>query len=189
MKLTRYFYISDDLDDLESFEEDLEEEGVLTPQIHVLTLDDTGATNHHHLHQVTSFMKKDIVHSTLIGAAIGLAAAMLVLVVTYLAGWHETAAGWMPFLFLAVIMLGFCTWQGGLWGIQTPNVHFGRFEQALNSGKHVFFVDLAPGHGQILKKIANNHPTVEMAGMDRGAPSWIVFSQYHLKRFFTQTFP
>lgn len=189
MKLTRYYFIGEDLDDLERFEEELESGGIVTPQVHILTRDDRGVASHAHLHQVTPFMQKDVVHSTLIGAAIGVCMAVLVLLVTYLAGWHETAAGWVPFVFLAVIMLGFCTWQGGLWGIQTTNVHFKRFGKALKEGKHVFFVDLEPGRGKLLKDIANKHPTLAMAGLDRGAPSWIVFSQYHLKRFFTETFP
>jgi len=189
MQLTRYYFISDDIDDLERFEEELENAGITSPQIHLLTLDDNEAAHHEHLHEVTSFMKKDVIHSGLIGAAIGFGLAILSLLVTYVAGWHETAAGWMPFIFLAVILFGFCTWQGGLWGIQEPNVHFKRFSDALNAGKHVFFVDLEPGNGDTLKEIAARHPSVEKAGIDRGAPSWIVFPQYRIKRFFTETFP
>lgn len=189
MKMTRYFFISEDLDDLESFEEDLERAGIVTPQIHVLTLDDTGAANHHHLHEVTAFMKRDVVHSTLIGAALGLAASILVLLVAYFAGWTATAAGWVPFVFLAIVMLGFLTWQGGLWGIQAPNVHFKRFRKALEDGKHVFFVDLTPDQEDIPKELVRKHPTVEAAGRDRGAPHWVVFWQHRLKRFFVETFP
>lgn len=189
MKLTRYFFISDDLDDLESFEEDLEEAGIVTPQIHLLTLDDTGAANHHHLHKMTSFMKTDIVHSTLIGAALGIVTSILALIVTHSAGWSETRAGWIPFLFLAVGLLGFCTWQGGLWGIQRRNVHFKRFDKALQDGRHVFFVDLEPSYDEIVRRVSENHPTVSLSGLDRGAPNWLVYSQYHIRRFFTETFP
>lgn len=189
MRTTRHFFISDDLDDLERLEEDLEEWGIVTPQIHVLTLNDTDAANHHHLHQMTAFMKRDIVHSTLIGAGMGLVAAALALLIAHAAGWTETAAGWVPFVFLAVILLGFFTWQGGLWGIQTSNVHFKRFEKALEDGKHVFFVDLDPGQAKILNEVVKKHPRLEPGGVDRGAPHWIVFSQAGLKRFFTETFP
>ena len=78
---------------------------------------------------------------------------MLVLVVAYLAGWTESPAGWTPFIFLAVVLLGFCTWEGGLIGIQDPNHNFTRFEQALKDGKHVFFVDLEPGQEAILETV------------------------------------
>lgn len=189
MKMTRYFFISDDLDDLERFEEELEQAGIVTPQIHVLTLNDTDAANHHHLHQITAFMKRDVVHSTLLGAVIGVVISLSTLIVAHFAGWTATAAGWLPFVFLAVVVLGFSTWQGGLWGIQRPNVHFKRFERALDAGKHVFFVDLEPDQGGILKNVVKDHPLVEAAGLDRGAPHWIVFWQYRLKRFFVETFP
>ncbi len=189
MKMTRHFFISEDLDDLERMEEDLEQSGLSTPQIHVLTLDDSGADHHHHLHQVTAFMKRDIVHSTILGAIIGACLTLLVLVVVHLAGWAQTPAGWLPFIFLAVIVFGFCTWEGGLWGIQTPNVHFRRFEQALNEGKHVFFVDLEPGQAAILNDVVKNHPTVSAAGTGRAAPHWIVSWQDRINHFFKEIYP
>src|ERR1700758_1699893 len=110
MKMQRRYFISDDLDDLEVVEEQLEGAGVSTPQIHVLTAHDADLDHHEHLHRVQSFMKKDIVHSTLIGAVIGVCASALVLAVAHFAGWTQTAAGWVPFVFLAVVVLGFCTW-------------------------------------------------------------------------------
>lgn len=189
MKMTRHFFISNDLDDLERLEEELERAGVLTPQIHLLTLDDSGAANHRHLHSVTALMRQDLVHSTLIGAGVGAVVAALLLAVAYLASWTQTPAGWLPFFFLAVIALGFFAWEGGLWGIQTPNLHFKRFEKAIQDGRHVFFVDLEPGQEDLAKRCAQRHPGLQAAGMDIGAPHWIVFWQYRIKRFFTETFP
>lgn len=189
MKTMRHFFISDDLDDLERLEQDLERQGVVEPQIHVLTLDDASAEQHHHLHKVVSLMKRDIIHSTLIGAGVGLGVAVLVLALAYFAGWTNTTAGWIPFVFLAVIVFGFFAWEGGLRGIETPNVHFKRFEDALNNGRHVFFVDLEPNQSQLLKEVVRKHPGVEPAGTGAGAPHWIVTWQYRLKRFFVETFP
>ncbi len=189
MKLTRYFFISDDLDDLERFEEELESAGLVTPQIHVLTLEESDADHHHHLHKVTAFMKQDVIHSTIIGAGVGVVMAIVVLVVAYLAGWTDTPAGWLPFTFLALITLGFFTWEGGLWGIDTPNVHFRNFENALQQGRHVFFVDVEPHQEEIVRNLVDNHPTVEAAGTGRASPHWVVRWQHGIKRFFTQTFP
>lgn len=189
MKLNRYFFISDDLDDLERLEEDLEAAGIVTPQIHVLSLKDSAVERHHHLNAVTDLMKTDLVHSTLIGAALGVCAAALALLVPWSMGWTATEAGWVPFVFLAIVLLGFLTWEGGLRGIETPNVHFRRFESALKNGQHVFFVDLEPGQEDILNRVLQRHPTVKEAGIQSGAPHWLIAMQFRMKRFFTETFP
>ena len=67
MKMLRHYLISDSLDDLELFEEQLEAAGVSTPQIHCLSPSDTELDRHAHLHRVQSFMKSDVVHSTIRG--------------------------------------------------------------------------------------------------------------------------
>lgn len=189
MRLKRHFFVSDDLDDLESFEIELENADIVTPQIHLLTLDDTGAANHIHLHEVTAFMKTDVVRSAFAGALVGLTMAAFVLALTHLSGWHETPAGWLPFLYLSILLLGFFTWQGGLWGIESPNTHFRAFEQMLREGQHVFFVDLEPGRGKVVRRLARKHPGIRAVGVGLGAPHWIVSWQHRLKHFFTETFP
>lgn len=189
MSMKRFFFIGDTLDDLEHFEEDLEQHGIVKPQIHVLSGDDTGVAQHEHLHPVKSLMKQDVVHSTLQGAALGAALAASALLVVYLAGWHESAAGWMPFFFLAIVILGFATWQGGLWGIQSSNVHFRRFEDAIRGGQHVCFIDAPLQQEASVKEIAQHHASLRFAGEDDGAPGWLVFSQHHLTSFFKHTFP
>src|SRR5215510_7607389 len=174
MKTLRRYFISDDLDDLDVVEEQLESAGISTPQIHVLTMHDAELDDHEHLHRVQSFMKNDIVHSTLIGAVIGVIASVLVLVVAHLAGWTQTAAGWIPFIFLSIIVLGFCTWEGGLFGIQKPNYHFARFEQAIKDDKHILFVDLEHDQEAILEKVLRTHPKLEPAGSESLHQHWII---------------
>lgn len=189
MKMQRYYFISDDLDDLETFEEQLESAGVLTEQIHVLSLDDTSVENHMHLHDVQSLMKKDLIHSAEYGAVVGVIAAVTVLLVAYFAGWTNSPAGWIPFVFLSIICLGFFTWEGGLWGIQTTNVHFKRFERVLSEGKHVFFLDLETRQEDVLKNILKGHPKVDAAGTGTANPHWLVIWQHRLKRLFGETLP
>jgi len=189
MKLLRHYFISDNLDDLDKIGEQLEGAGLSTPQIHVLTTHDSELEQHEHLHRVQSFMKKDIVHSALIGLAIGAVASLSVLFVANFAGWTETAAGWVPFIFLAVVLLGFCTWEGGLFGIQRPNSHFARFEQALKDDKHIFFVDLVADQEGILTKVMKKHPKVEAAGTEIARHKWIIGLQKSVPRFFKETWP
>lgn len=189
MKMKRHFFVSDDLDDLERFEEELESEGIATPQIHVLTLDDAEAETHAHLHDVQSLMKKDVIHSGEYGLAVGVIAAILVLATTYLAGWYTSPAGWVPFIFLAIILLGFFTWEGGFIGIQTFNTNFKRFQEELEAGKHLFFVDLTDEQEDILENVVKRHPTARIAGTGRSTPHWIVSWQQRLKNLFVETLP
>lgn len=177
MRMLRHYYISKNLDDLELFEEQLEAGGLSTAQIHVLSRNDTEVEHHHHLHEVQSLMKSDIIHLTLRGAVVGGIAFVLVLAVAYFAGWTQSAVGWMPALFLAVIMLGLCTWEGGLLGIQRPNHRFVRFEKALSEGKHLFFVDLDATQEPILERIVKTHPTVELAGTGPSTRHWLITLQ------------
>ena len=92
--MQRHYYISDNLDELERVEQELEAQGISTEQIHVLSEQDAEVEQHHHLHDVPSFMKQDVVHSGEIGALVGLVLAAAVLLGAYWLGWTASAAGW-----------------------------------------------------------------------------------------------
>lgn len=134
-------------------------------------------------------MKKDIIRSGELGALVGAVGAVLVLSVAYLAGWTESLAGWMPFIFLAIIVFGFSTWEGGFIGIQRTNKNFERFEDLLKSGKHVFFVDLSPDQEGILDEVIARHQNLELAGTERGTPDWMMKGQKHIPHFLRETLP
>ena len=180
--MKRFYYISDDLDDLERIETELEASGISTPQIHVLSRRDADVEEHH-LHQVQAFMKKDVVHSTEIAAMFGVIAAIVVLVVAHLTGMTQTPAGWMPFIFLAIVVLGFITWEGGLFGIQVPNVHFARFEEALEQGKHILFVETDREQESTLKQVLKRHPKLDPAGIETTHTKWVIVAQRKWKDF------
>lgn len=183
MNTLRHFFIGDDLDDLEVLEEELEAAGISTPQIYVLTNDDTGAANHRHLHEVQSLMKKDIIHSMEVGALIGIAASLLILLVASILDLPEKTVGWVPYVFLSIVALGFCTWEGGLFGIQETNARFQRFEVTLASGKHLFFVDVKQKQEEMLKSVVKKHPTLGYAGVERGPAEWIINFRMWMFRF------
>jgi hypothetical protein len=83
----------------------------------------------------------------------------------------------MPFIFLAVAMLGFCTWEGGLIGSQRRNYKFARFEKELKEGKHIFFVDIYQHQESILARVVGLHPQISSAGTGRSVPDWLVHWQ------------
>jgi hypothetical protein len=186
--MNRHYFISDDLDDLDRIEDELEHRGVFRPQIHVLSRDDTGVETHRHLHNIESILKQDIVHGTLVGAVIGSIAAALVMTLVYLSDLPETYP-WATFIFLAVIIFGFITWSGGFYGIQTPHKEFRRFQKELDSGKHIFIVDVDPSQESIIKQLQSNHPSLHNAGAGSATPRWIVMGQQSFKDITSTTFP
>jgi len=177
VKLLRHYFISNNLDDLELFEEQLEKENIATAQIHVLSNDVEGVRLHPHLHEVQSFMKIDIVHSWLFGASVGACVFSTVLMLSHYLDWHKSSAGWMPFIFLALILFWFCIWEGGLIGIHRPNHLFIQFKQALKDGFHVFYVDLYPAQEVTLDRILKLHPQVSLAGTGKAEPHWLILFQ------------
>jgi hypothetical protein len=182
--MKRHYYITNDLDDLEIVENDLEAAGVTTPQIHVLSEDDAGVEQHH-LHEVEAVLKKDVVHGTERGALIGVIGAVIVLALAWFSGLTETYT-WVPAIFLAIIVLGFCTWEGGLIGIQEPHVDFKRFRDELKQGRHVLFVDVDPEQEAILRRIVASHPRLQVAGEGEATPRMVVRLQDKWSRFLKQ---
>lgn len=180
--MKRFYYLTNNLDDLEVVESELEAEGITRAQIHVLSERDNEVENHH-LPEVEAVLKKDVVHSMEVGALIGICAAALVLVVAWISGLTDTAAGWVPFVFLAVVVLGFCTWEGGFLGIQEPNYQFKRFEPELKKGRHVLFVDAESDQEAGVQQVAARHPVLQAAGTGESAPRWVIHWQNRFKRF------
>jgi hypothetical protein len=180
--MKRHYYISDDLDELEVLEHELEADGIATEQIHVLSERDADVQQHR-LNDVASLMKQDIVHSGIAGMVIGVVLALLVLVGGYLLGWTDSPAGWAPVGFLAIVVLGFCMWEGGFFGIQVQNSQFRRFKQRLAEGKHVFFVDIEPQQETRLEHAVKRHPRLVVAGVDSSSPSMAVNFLQRFNRF------
>jgi hypothetical protein len=179
--MKRYYYISEDLDDLENTEQELENAGVSTPQIHVLSDDDAGVKTHN-LHEVEAVLKKDVVHSTQRGAVVGVIGAITILLLAGLSGLTETYT-WVPAILLAIIVLGFATWEGGFIGIQKTHVDFQRFRDYLAQGKHVLFVDVDQQQEGVLRNVIGKHPHLTHAGVGTSTPRWVVMFQQKWNQF------
>lgn len=180
--MNRHFYISNNLDDLELLEVQLETVGISAAHSHVLSLDDADVAAHPNLNEVEAVLRTDVVHSTKTGAVVGVIAATLMLYVVALSGWAQQAT-WIPFVFLAIIMVGFFTWEFGFIGIQRKNHRFARFEKALKNGKHVFFVDIEPENDQLLADMVKKHPKIKRAGDGPSVPQWYIQMQDGFKTF------
>lgn len=180
--MERHYFISDDLDELDRVEAELESEGMDRPQIHVYSEDDTGVETHEHLHNMEAVLKKDVVYGTELGAVIGVAAAALVLGIAWFSGLPETVT-WVPFIFLAIVALGFCTWEGGLFGIQEMHHDFKRFRDEIKAGKHVLFVDIEANQVPALQRVIARHPRLKSAGTGSATPGFVIQFQRKWKEF------
>jgi hypothetical protein len=174
--MNRHYYVSESLDELETLEYELEHQGIATPQIHVLSENDAGVERHN-LHDVPSILRRDVIRSGELGAAAGVILSTGVLLAAYVFELTKTPAGWLPFVLLSIVVLGFCTWEGGLIGIQRTNVHFKRFQKLLKEGKHIFFVDVSPRQEPVLARVLSRHPRLWVAGTGSAPPDWLVACQ------------
>ena len=163
--MRRFYYTGESLDELECVQRDLEGCGIPRSQIYLLSNDEVGLDNHD-VNRVASFLKTDVIHSGEIGALLGLAIAAAILLVTHLSG-IAAQVGWVPFAFLAIVCFGFTTWEAGFIGIQRPNTHFVRFQEALAKGRHVLFVETRVQDKKKLKMVFRCHPNVKRAGSER----------------------
>lgn len=179
--MKRHYYISDNIDELDALEQELEAGGFTRTQIHVLSEMDQQVEERQ-LPEVEAVLRKDVVHGTEVGALVGLLAACAVLLFAYLSGLAGTVT-WVPFIFLAVVVLGFCTWEGGLLGIQLPNSNFSRFEDALAAGQHVLFVDTEARQESLLERVVGRYPQLQMAGDGEATPQWLLGAQNKWQHF------
>jgi hypothetical protein len=180
--MIRHYYVSDDLEDLAAVEKELTSAGLTAPQIHVLSDQDASVQNHN-LNEVDSVLKQDIIHSTEIGAVFGITGAMATLVIAYFMGWTASSAGWVPFIFLAIVVLGFCTWEGGFIGIQHTNVNFEQFQEVLKKGQHILFVDASPHQEAAINKVIKTHSHLQDAGVGTATPYLVIHAQEMFNRF------
>lgn len=180
--MLRHYYITDSLEDLAQVEQMLITQGIMNSQIHVLSEQDAEVAKLQ-LHEVESVLKKDVVHSTKVGAVVGVILALITFVFAYFMNWNSSSAGWLPFVFLSIVIVGFCTWEGGFIGIQTDNINFRRFKRLVNNGKHLLFVDIEPSQKYTLDSVMKNYPSLQSQGTGDASPSWVVYGREKYQTF------
>jgi hypothetical protein len=175
--MNRYYYISDNLDVLEELQIDLENHGVDTERIHVLTEQETEVRDRH-INKVESLAKQDMIRYGLRGAVVGVGLALAILVIALVVGLMDTVWA-VPILFLAAVVLGFCTWEGGFIGAQVPNEEYRRFQDDLNHGRHVLFLDIEDNEKNHLDQAISTRPQLKHAGTGKPEPS----TTWHFRRW------
>lgn len=139
--MKQLLYVCKDLAELKYSQLSLEAQGVADSNIHIISNDEQGLCEFG-LPVMSDFSRLDIVNSGVKGALLGVVGAVSVIFLALILGWAGIA-GWVPFFFLALIVLGFCTWEGGLLGIGRINQNFAHLQQAISRGEHVLVVDVS----------------------------------------------
>ncbi len=180
--MKRYYYICDDLDEFQAMEEELEAKGISRAQIHVISNDDEELERRN-LNQVYSWFKTDVMHSTYVGVVVGAIFAAIVIAIAWFFGLREHI-GWAPFIFAALVILGFSTWEAGFIGTQIPNTHFRRFQEALDNGEHVLQVDCTPADEVIMQEVVARHrQKIKAAGSENSFDQWAIVSAKKFRQF------
>lgn len=179
--MQRHYFLDDELDDLEKVSAELQQAGIAGEQVYVLTESEHEVEGRDFNH-VWSILKQDTVHSAIIGSVIGVFLAVLVLVGAWASGLPESYT-WVPFVFLAIVVLGFCTWEGGLWGIQQPHHEFKRFRTDLEHGRHLLLVEVDGAETETMNNVVSSHATLTRVGEGTPVPRFvrlghIIFNRY-----------
>ena len=157
-KLRRLEYLTRDLNELEKTEQELELNGIPRSHIHVLS-DNEAELEYRKIPSVPDFMKKNVVRSGFRGFGVGIALGSVALAVPYFLGW-VAGATWAPFVVLAIMIVGFCTWEGGMIGLHKTNERLARYQPYVSKGSHLLMVDVAPSEEILVNQTLKHHPRV-----------------------------
>jgi len=179
--MQRHYYLSDSLDELETVSAELQAGGIPGEQIYVLTEreDEVDRRNFNH---VWAILRQDTIHSAIIGAMIGACLALLVVLGTWASGLAEVYT-WVPFAFLAIILFGFCTWEGGLWGIQEPHHEFRHFQSELERGRHLLLVETDQAQAAIRERVCEAHQSLTRVGEGSAVPRFVRLAHILFNRY------
>ena len=163
--MQRYYYLCDDLDELEAIEKELEEDGFPHRSIHVLSKNDASVSRHH-LHQIPSVLRFDTAWYAGGGLLAGLVIGLSILLLAQLSGITEQI-GAGPVALAALTITLFCGWEGGFLGFQKFNHRLRRFLPALHRGRHLLLIDIPDERIRSLQQHILAHPRLYPAGHDQ----------------------
>ncbi|AKE52113.1 hypothetical protein TQ33_1153 [Kangiella geojedonensis] len=86
--------------------------------------------------------KTNIIKGSLLGAFIGLLLSVLIYIVFTESNFIKREFVSMLSIIATLISIGFCTWLGGLLGLESKNSSLSKYEQYIKDGEHLLLVDL-----------------------------------------------
>ena len=150
--MERKYFACKDLGEMKRAQMHLLRNGLGYQQIHVLSYDD-HAVAAHRLPAINLLAKNNLLNSTIIGTILGVSAALAAFMLAHLLGVHEQLS-WMPQTLMAMVLLGFTAWDGGVVG----SLYSRRFARLLADGFHVMVIDYEPDQLVLVKELPDASP-------------------------------
>ncbi len=155
--MTTLRYFTNSMDELENTEHDLEENGVPRSHIHVLSQKE-GDLIRKDLPVYSEWSKRDMVHHAVLGSITGFVLSTIILSGAWFYGLTDATA-WLVLIFISIFVVGFCTWEGGLYGVSTINHKLADYEDEVKRGAHLMVVDAKTKDEELTAElIIRSHP-------------------------------
>ena len=154
------YYISDDLDELETVHDELIVAGLEDQHIHVLS-DEDIEVEHHHMRPVHPLYKTNIVRAIFSGAVIGAGLSAIVMAIPFIFAF-ESSIGTIPFTFVGIFIVVAATWKAGSQGLKTANERFKEVFNRIHQGQHLMIVDYNIEEENHIRSASRAHPNLQM---------------------------
>lgn len=157
-------FLLDNLDESDDLQDDLARLGVAHNDVHFLTKH-AEEFQHHHVHSASLFEERDIIHSGLRGAILGLFVSIFIIVLSAITepwGWDIQLE---HMILMGFFLTAFGGWLGGLYGIGHQNYRVAPYYQHLEDGKALMLVySSSEKENSIRRTIESKHPLVRFLG-------------------------
>lgn len=164
--MKQYYYLTESIDSVEKISDDLHKAGVDDQHIHIIGEKVEGIESHH-LHKARDMDETDIVRSSERGALFGIILGVLffALGMTYKPFGFEIEG--VALVMITILIVGSCTWWGGIIGSYFDNYRIAAFHQAIHDNKYLIMVDTTASQGSAIRSMmSGTHPEAKWMGKD-----------------------
>lgn len=162
----QYQFLLDNLHHSDQIQNNLTGLGIPESHVHFVTERSEDYAGHQ-VHEASIIEERDIIHSSIQGAMMGLVVGMITSAgMTFFAplAWQP---GLVNIVFTLLLCIGFGGWIGGLYGISHRNYRINKFEGELQKGKAVMLVYSDKSHLAEMKKlIETQYPDAKYMGQE-----------------------
>lgn len=160
------YYLTSSIDTTHSISDDLHEAGVNDWFLHIISRDTAGIKKHH-LHSSNYIEQLDILRDGIIGAVIGFVLGLIIIGIISFNQYFPLEVPNITYLFIVILLILFCSWEGGLAGIANENKKLAEFHDDLKAGKYLILVYARTHQEQAIKAMmAKKHADIRLEGSD-----------------------